>query len=194
MRTETASRVEHREGIGGLDPGDPEDRAGVDDRAAGAAVDHGDVGVAQDQDAGLALIPEPVDRRWHRLVGRDIFGIAGGRAVVDLDRAVGAVQLEARGQRPEEFPGLVAERGRLPPPQAHELPPLEGPAVMVASDAGDPTSHDQGHDGVGLAAVADQVARAEGLIDAKILEAAQGRLERTEVGVNVGDQSDAAWN
>ena len=113
---------------------------------------------------------------------------------MDLDRAAGAIQLQARGQAAQVLPGLVVERGRLPPPQAHELPPLERPSGHDCLGRRESPSLDQGHDGVGLAAIADQVARAQDLIDAKILEAAQGRLERAEVGVNVRDQSDVAWN
>ena len=41
--------LEHGESVGGLDTRNAQDRAGVDDRAPRAALDHRDVRVAQDQ-------------------------------------------------------------------------------------------------------------------------------------------------
>jgi hypothetical protein len=69
------------------------------------------------------------------------------------------------------------------------LPPLDDPAVVVAADAGNPSIAQLGHDGIRLATVADQVAQANDLIDGKLLEPGERRLERAYVTVDVRDES-----
>ncbi len=46
-----------------------------------------------------------------------------------------------------------------------------------------------GHDGIRLATIADQIAQANDLIDGKLLEPGERRLERAYVAVDVSDES-----
>ena len=77
------------------------------------------------------------------------------------------------------------------PRSADDLAALEGPAVVVAPDAGDRPVAEQRHDGVGLVPVADQVAGAEDLIDPVGLQAEECLLEGPRVRVDIGDQSES---
>src|SRR5271157_1314203 len=184
-----AGDIEHGEGVGGLDTGHSQERAGVDDRAAGAPVDHGDVCVAEYENSCVALVPELLDRRRQWLVGRDILGVASGRAVVQLDDPALAFKPAAGRQAAQEVPGVVTQVSRFPAPQSQHLPPLDDPAVVVAADAGNPSSAQLGHDGIRLATVADQIAQANDLIDGKLLEPGERRLERADVTMDVSDES-----
>jgi hypothetical protein len=64
--------------------------------------------------------------------------------------------------------------------------------VVVAVDRRDLHLLHEGADLVGVGAVADQVAAAVDLLDAELLDAGQGGLERGQVGVDVGDDCDGA--
>ena len=106
-------------------------------------------------------IPELVDRRRHRLVGGDVLGVAGGRAVVDLDRAVAKSSRRLAGKPPRNSQVSSRSSAALNPrspkscrrSMAHRswLPRTQGILPRV----------DHGHDGVGLAAIADEVACAD---------------------------------
>src|SRR5271157_6090674 len=184
-----AGDIEHGEGVGGLDAWHSQERAGVDDRAAGAPVDHGDVCVAEYENSCVALVPELLDRRRQWLIGRDILGVAGGRAVVQLDDPALAFKPAAGRQAALEVPGFVTQVSHLPAPQSQNLPPLDDPAVVVAADAGNSSILQLGHDGIRLAAIADQIAQANDLIDGELLEPGERRLERAHVAVDVSDKS-----
>ena len=122
--------------VGGVDAGDAKHRTGIDDHAPRPALDHGDMGMAKNQHAGIALVPECVDRGRQRLVGGDDFGVRGGRAMVKLDDLAIAFQAKPGGQGPEKLPGVVVEQGALPAADPDNLPALQSPAVVIAPDAG----------------------------------------------------------
>ena len=113
--------------------------------------------------------------------------------MIDGDAPAAAGDAEARRQCGQELPGLVPERGRLPAAQSDDLPPLQGPAVVVAPNAGDRPLANQGHHVVGVRAVADQVAGAEDRRHVELIEVPQGRLQGAMVRVNVRDQSESHY-
>ncbi len=78
----------------------------------------------------------------------------------------------------------------FPAPQSQDLPPLDGPAVMVAADAGNFSIAQQSHDAIRFAAVANQITQANDLIDGELLEPGERRLERADVAVYVSDESE----
>ena len=137
----------------------------------------------------VALVPELLDRRRQWFIGRDILGVAGGRAVVQLDDPALAFKPAAGRQAAQEVPGVVTQVSRFPAPQSQHLPPLDDPAVVVAADAGNSAIPQLGHDGIRLAAIADQIAQANDLIDGELLEPGERRLERADVAVDVSDES-----
>jgi hypothetical protein len=63
--------------------------------------------------------------------------------------------------------------------------------VVVAVDRRDRALLDQAAHLVRVRAVADQVAPAVHVVDAQLLDARQRRLERRQVGMDVGDDRDA---
>ena len=63
--------------------------------------------------------------------------------------------------------------------------------VVVAIDRRDLALGDQRAHLVGVRAIADEVAAAVDALDAELVDAPERRLQRGEIGVNVGDDGDA---
>ena len=97
-----------------------------------------------------------------------------------------------RGKRAEVVDGLLRQRA---PRALERVQGLVGAAleaeaagadeVVVAGDAERTALAQHGHAGVGVGVVADEVAHAEELLDAQIVEVAQRRFRRFAVAVDV---------
>ena len=64
--------------------------------------------------------------------------------------------------------------------------------VVVSGETGRRAGVDRGHAGVGVGAVADQIAEAPDLIDAGLIDPAEHRGQRGKIGVDVRDDGDSA--
>ena len=119
--------------------------------------------------------------------------------------AVAEVELEVERERAHEVFGALVGVGERPFDRAlSEVAVVLGHVgaaavvevardrvVVVAVDGRDAALLDQRADLVGVRAVADQVAAAVDTRDAELLDALERRLQCGEVGVDVGDDSDA---